>query len=169
MPFKLLKLLGLLTILLTVLLMINVEAGAQNAESSKQPASLEKDEQPPPGLAELVHMASKLEERFNSLEQKIKTVFDLKAAKKRYDSNTEKFEKLTERVQAQKAVENPSYQDLAELKAAIRERDKTNKEQTTKIRNAISKVENWRAEWLDEYQKWTHMSNTSTRASSISP
>ena len=113
MPFKLLKLLGLLTILLTVLLMISVEAGAQNAESSKQPASKENKEKPPPGLAELVHMASKLDERYNSLERKIETIFDLKAAKKRYDANTEKFEKLTERVQAKIAEENPSYQDLA--------------------------------------------------------
>jgi len=140
--FKSLKLRGLLTILLTVLLMISAEAGAQNAESSKQPASSEKEEQPPPGLAELVHMASKLDERYNSLERKIETIFDLKAAKKRYDSNTEKFEKLTERVQAKIAEENPSYQDLAELKSAIRERDKTNKDQINKIRNAISKVEN---------------------------
>jgi hypothetical protein len=59
MPFKLLKLWGLLTVLLTVMLMNNAEAVAQNAESSKQPASEGKKEQPPPGLAELVHMASK--------------------------------------------------------------------------------------------------------------
>ena len=42
MPFKSLKLWGLLTILLTVLLMNNAEAVAQNAESSKQPASKKK-------------------------------------------------------------------------------------------------------------------------------
>ena len=89
MPFKSLKLWGLLTILLTVLLMIDAKAGAQNAESSEQPASKENEEQPPPGLAELVHMASELDQRFNSLERKIETVFDLNAAKKRYDSNTE--------------------------------------------------------------------------------
>jgi small-conductance mechanosensitive channel len=159
---------GLLTILLTALLMIGAKAGAQNAESSGQPASKEKKEQPPPGLAELVHMASKLDERFNSLERKIEIVFDLNAAKKQYDSNIEKLEKLTERVQAQIAVENPSYQDLAELKAAIREKDKTNKDQINKIRNAISKVENWRAEWLDEYQKWTLWENTLLKKVSIS-
>jgi len=168
MPFKSLKLWGLLTILLTVLLIISAEAVAQNAESSKQPAPKEKEEKPPPGLAELVHMASRLDERFNSLERKIETVFDLNAAKKSYDTNTEKFEKLTERVQAQKAKENPSYQDLAELKAAIRERDKTNKDQIDKIRDAISNVENWRAEWLDEYQKWTHWENTLLKKVSIS-
>ena len=160
MPFKSLNLWGLLTILLTVLLMISAQAGAQNAKSSEQPASKEKEEQPPPGLAELVHMASKLDERFNSLEREIEAVFDLKAAKKRYDANTEKFVKLTERVQAKIVEENPSYQDLAELKTAIRERDKTNKDQINKIRNAISKVENWRAEWLDEYQKWTLWENS---------
>jgi len=84
--------------LLTVLLMVGAEAGAQNAESSKQSASSENKEQPPPGLAELVHMASELDQRFNSLERKIETVFDLNAAKKRYNANKEKFEKLTERV-----------------------------------------------------------------------
>jgi hypothetical protein len=87
---------------------------------------------------------------------------------KRYDSNIEKFEKLTERVQAQIAVENPSYQDLAELKAAIREREKTNKNQINQIRNAIIKVEIWSAEWLDEYQKWTHWENTLLKKVSIS-
>jgi len=168
MPFKSLKLWGLLSILLTVLLMVGAEAVAQNAESSKQPASKEKEEKPPPGLAELVHMASKLDERFNSLERKIETVFDLNAAKKRYDANIEKFEKLTKRVQTQIAEENPSYQDLAELKAAIREKDKTNKNQINQIRNAIIKVENWRAEWLDEYQKWTLWENTLLKKVSIS-
>jgi len=168
MPFKSLKLWKLLTILLTALLMISAEAGAQNAESSKQPASLEKEEQPPPGLAELVHMASELDQRFNSLERKIATVFDLNAAQKRYDANIEKFEKLTKRVQTQIAEENSSYQDLAELKAAIREKDKTNKNQINQIRNAIIKVENWRAEWLDEYQKWTLWENTLLKKVSIS-
>ena len=168
MPFKSLKLWGLLTIFLTVLLMVGAEVGAQNAESSKQPASLEKEEQPPPGLAELVHMASELDQRFNSLERKIATVFDLNAAQKRYDANIEKFEKLTKRVQTQIAEENSSYQDLAELKAAIREKDKTNKNQINQIRNAIIKVENWRAEWLDEYQKWTLWENTLLKKVSIS-
>ena len=156
MTFKSLKLWGLLAILLTVLLMIGAVADAQNAESSKQPASKENKEQPPPGLAELVHMSSELDERFNSLEKEIETVLDLSAAQKRYDFNIEKLEELTARVQAQKATKNPSYQDLAELKAAIRERDKTNKDEIDQIRAAIDKVENWRAEWLDKYQKWTH-------------
>ena len=147
-------------ILLTAVLVTSAAAGAQDADTSKQPAPPEEKKQPPPGLAELVQLGSELDERFSQLERNIATVFDLNAAQKRYESNLEELDKLTERVQAQLAVENPSYQDLAQLKAAIRARDNTNNDEINAVRDAIRTVEIWRAEWLDAYQKWTSWENT---------
>lgn len=160
MLFKSSNLRELLIVLLTALLMVSTAAGAQDADKSKQPAPPEEKEQPPPGLAELVQMSSKLDERFSQLEKEMATVFDLNAAQKRYESNLEELDKLTERVQAQLAVENPSYQDLAELKAAIRASDNTNTDEIDAVRDAIRTVEIWRAEWLDAYQTWTRWENT---------
>ena len=168
MPFKSSNLRELLIILLTALLMVSPAAGAQDADKSKQPAPPEEKEQPPPGLAELVQMSSRLDERFNELERKMATVFDLSVAQKHYESGIEKLAKLTERVQKQLAVEIPSYQDLAELKAAIRATNNTNNDQVDAIRDAISTVEIWRAEWLDDYQKWTRWENALLKEFSLS-
>ncbi len=85
---KSIKVLGLLTILLTVFLMIGAEASAQKAESSEQPAAIEKKEQPPPSLADLVSKSNELNERLNRLQRQIETVFDLPAAQKWYDEIT---------------------------------------------------------------------------------
>ena len=168
MPFRIFKFLGLLTILLTALQMMPAEASAQNAKSSEQPAVEDKKEGPPPGLAELVSKSSKLNERLNLLQRQIGNVFDLTAAQEWYDSITLKLEKLTERVQIQKSVEKPTYQDLAELKAAIRARGSANVDQIDDISAAIRKVEHWRIEWLKEYQQWTRWQEVLLKSVSIS-
>ena len=97
MPFRIEKVLGLLSILLVVPLMIPIDARAANTDSAEQPAIQGKTEEPPPGLAELVSRSSKLHERLSQLEKKIIAVFDLPSAKKWYDEITVKLEKLTER------------------------------------------------------------------------
>ena len=168
MSFRILKIIGLLTILLTVLPVITTEALAQNAKSSEQPAAAEKKVQPPPGLAELVSRSSKLNERLSQLQRQIVNVFDLPAAKKWYDSITVKLDKLTERVQTQKAVEKPTYQVLAELKGAIRAQDSANNDQIDNITEAIHRVESWRAEWLKEYEQWTRWQEVLLKSVSIS-
>jgi len=168
MHIKSIKVLGLLTILLTVFLMIGAEASAQKAESSEQPAAIEKKEQPPPSLADLVSKSNELNERLNRLQRQIETVFDLPAAQKWYDEITEKLDKLTEQVQTQKSTEKPTYQDLAELKATIRAQDGANNDQIDNITAAIRKVESWRIEWLKEYEQWTKWQETLGKSVSIS-
>ncbi len=168
MPFKSMKVLGLLTGLLTALLMVDADASAQKAESAEQPAAKEKKEEPPPGLAELVSMSSELNERLSHLQRQIGTVFDLTAAQRWYDAITVKLDKLTERVQTQKSIEKPTYQDLAELKAVIRQKNGANNDQINNIIKAINKVENWRIEWLKEYQQWTKWQETLLKSVSIS-
>ena len=168
MIFKSMKVLGLLTILLTSLLMNDADASAPKAESTKQPATEVKTEEPPPGLAELVSMASELNDRLSRLQAQIGNAFDTGAAQKWYDSTTVKLDTLTERVQAQKSIEKPAYQDLAELKGAIRQEDSANNDQIDKITSAIRKVENWRIEWLKEYQRWTKWQETLLQSFAIS-
>ena len=167
MPNRILKTTGLLTVLLTALLLTTTGTFAQDAKSSDKPAAEEKKEQPPPGLAELVSRSSELNERLNRLESQIGTVFDLTAAKEWYDNITEKLDKLTQRVEEQKSVEKPTYQDLAELKAAIRARDNANNDQIENITEAIRRVESWRIEWLKEYQQWNRWQETILKTVSI--
>ena len=167
MLFRSMKVLGASFILLTALLMVNADASAQKNQASEQPSVEEKKEEPPPGLAELVSKSGKLNERLNGLQRQIGNVFDLDAAREWYDSITEKLDKLTERVQAQKSIEKPNYQDLAELTAVIRQADLSNNGQIKNIMAAIRKVEGWRIEWLKEYEQWTRWQETLGKSVSI--
>ena len=167
MLLKSIKVLGVLFILLTSLLPINTAAGAQKDPSAGQPAIEATKEEPPPGLAELVSKSGKLNERLNGLQRQVGNVFDLAAAREWYDSITEKLDKLTERVQAQKSIEKPNYQDLSELTAVIRQADLSNNGQIKNITAAIRKVEGWRIEWLKEYEQWTRWQETLGKSVSI--
>ena len=168
MPVRSMKVLGLLSILLLVALVIPIGARAANTDSVEQPAAQGKKEEPAPGLAELVSRSSKLHERYSQLQKQIVTVFDLLSAKKWYDEITLKLDKLTERLQNQESIENPTYQDLVELKGAIREKDGANNDQIDKITAAIRKVERWRIEWLKEYEQWTRWQETLGKSVAIS-
>ena len=168
MPLRIMKVLGLLYVLAVVPLMIPIDARAANTDSAEQPAIQGKKEEPPPGLAELVSRSSKLHERLSQLQTKIITVFDLPSARKWYDEITVKLDKLTERVQNQKTIEKPTYQDLVELKGTIREQDGANNDQIDKITAAIRKVEDWRIEWLKEYEQWTRWQETLGKSVAIS-
>jgi len=167
MLFKSMKMLGLLIILATALLLVSAVASAQKDQSSEQPSIEEKKEEPPPGLAELVSRSSELNERLSRLQNQIGDVFDLADAQKWYDSITEKLDKLTERVQAQKSIEKPNYQDLTELTAVIRQADVSNNGQIKNITAAIRRVEVWRIEWLKEYEQWTRWQETLAKSVSI--
>lgn len=168
MALRMMKFLRLLTMVLTIPLMINTAAGAQDADSSQQPTARDKAEQPPPGLAKLVSMSSELNERLSRLQMQMATVFNLSAARQSYDSITENLDKLAERVQAQKDIEKPTYQDLAELKAAIREENNTNDDQIGNMIAAIQQVEDWRIEWLKERRQWSNWQETLRQSVSIS-
>ena len=167
MLLKSMKVLGALFILLTILLPMNTGAGAQKAPSAEQPAIEATKDGPPPGLAELVSKSGELNERLSDLERKLGNVFDLDAAREWYDSISEKLDKLTERVQAQKSIEKPNYHDLAELTAVIRQADISNTGQIKNITAAIHKVEGWRIEWLKEYEQWTRWQKTLGESVSI--
>lgn len=154
MQFKSLKIIYFLGLLLAILLMSGGTVIAQQKEAAEDAAKA-KEEEAPPKLAELVHMASEFDERFNDLQREIGLVYDLTAAEKSYASITEKLEELTERVEKLKSTKNPTYQDLAELKAAIRENDGASENQIETLTTAINKVESWRTEWLEARQSWT--------------
>lgn len=172
MPYRLIRLvriLGLLVaFLLTAALMNGSDAIAQNAESTEKTAAKGKAEDPPPGLAKLVSMSSQLNERLIRLQSQFGSLFDLSKAEESNKAIIESVEKLTERVQDQKIVEKPTYQDLAELKAAIREENEANNDQIKKITTAIQKAESWRIEWLKEQQRWMKWQTNLLKSVSIS-
>ena len=168
MLFKSIKVLGLLIALSTALVMIPGDAGAQNSESSEPSAAKEKKKEPPPGLAELVSKSGELNERLSRLQIQIGSIFDLSSAQESHNAITESLEKLTEDVQTQKSNEKPTYQDLAELKAGIREEDNANNDQIETITAAVKKVESWRIEWLKEYQQWNKWQETLLKSVTIS-
>ena len=95
MQFKYFKILYFVGVLLAIFLMSGGTVIAQQKETAEDAAKA-KEEEAPPKLAELVHMASEFDERFNDLRRKIGLVYDLTAAEKSYASITGKLEELTE-------------------------------------------------------------------------
>ncbi len=167
MRFRSIKLLGFLIALSTALVLMHTGARAQNSESTESAAAIEKKEQLPPGLAELVSKSSELNERLSRLQIQIGSVFNLSSAQESNNAVIENLDKLTENVQTQKTLEKQTYQDLAELKAGIRELDNANSDQIEKITAAVKKVEGWRIEWLKEYRQWTEWQEILLKSVSI--
>ena len=156
MIFKPAKTICLMTILLVSMLVVDLPGFAQTADSSGQ---AQKQEEVLPGLAELVHNATRLDEQFSDLQRRIKKVYEPEKAENRFASLTEGFDKLKEKTQKLQESDKPNYQDLAQLKTAFREKANDAGDLIESITASINKVENWRADWLGEFEQWTKWQN----------
>ena len=165
--FQAFKMLCAVMILSTAVLMLNPQGLAQQTDTAKTSAATEKEQEPLPGLAELVHQASKLEENFTDLQRRIPKVYDLAETEKWFVSFTEKLGSLKEKTQKLKSSDKSKYQDLAELKSAFQQKADDCGDTIESITKSINKVESWRAEWLGEFEKWTKWQNVLLKAVSI--
>jgi len=116
------KMFCLVMILLTAMLMVNSQGFAQQTDTAGSSAAVQKEEEPLPGLAELVHKATKLDEQYADLQRRIRKVYDLEKAENQFASITEGLDKLKEKTQKLQTTDKPNYQDLAQLKSAFREK-----------------------------------------------
>lgn len=159
MNFKVIKMSCLLIIFLGGMLMVNAQGFAQQTETAGSSAASQKEEEPLPSLAELVHKATKLDERYADLQRRIGKVYDLEKAEKRFVSITEGLDKLKGKTQNLQSSDKPNYQDLAQLKTAFRDKANDAGDMIESITASIHKVEGWRAEWLGEFERWTKWQN----------
>jgi len=153
------KLFGPVMILLTAMLMVNSRGFAQQTDTAGSSAAVQKEEEPLPGLADLVHKATKLDEQYADLQRRIRKVYDHEKAENQFTSITEGLDKLKEKTQKLQTTDKPNYQDLAQLKSAFREKANDAGDLIESVTAAIHKVEGWRAEWLGEFERWTKWQN----------
>ena len=144
----------LLIIFLGGMLMVNAQGFAQQPETAGSSAAVQKKAEPLPSLAELVHKATKLDERYADLQRRIGKVYDLEKAENRFASITEGLDKLKEKTQNLQSSDKPNYQDLAQLKTAFRDKANDTDDMIDSITASIHKVEGWRAEWLGEFERF---------------
>ena len=142
-------------------------ASAQSDSSSGSSAATQKKEVPLPGLAELVHLATKLEERFTDLQRRLGKVHDHDKTVERFASISEDLEKLKEKSLKLQSSDKPNYQNLAELKSAFQVEAGDCIDIIESITQAIRKVEGWRAEWLGEFEKWSKWEDAMLKSVSI--
>jgi len=149
------KVFCLVMMLLAVMLMVNPQGFTQQTGTAESPAAAQKEEEPLPGLAELVHEATRLDENFSDLQRRIANVYDPQKAETQFASITETLDKLKEKTKKLQSADKPNYQNLTELKSAFRENAKHASDMIESVTAAINKVEGWRAEWLGEFERWT--------------
>ncbi|UCE53034.1 MAG: mechanosensitive ion channel [Desulfobacterales bacterium] len=145
--------------MLTALLLLHSEMVI--ATTSEDKTAKEAEEEKLPGLAELVQMASELDDRLNDLDRNFEEIYDFAEAEKSNTTITQNLEKLAERLQSLKSSKKYAYEHVAELKSAIRHEEGAITDEIETISAVINKVENWRKEWLDDNQKWTKWQSSS--------
>ena len=167
MRFKVNKIICLAVMAWAVTIMTDPQVFAQQTDKTGSSEATEKKEDPLPGLAELVHNATKLDERFTDLQRRIGKVYDLEKTENRFDSITEDLDKLKEKTLKLQSSDKPNYQDLAELKAAFQAESGDCIDIIESITATVNKVEGWRAEWLGESERWTKWQDTILKTVSI--
>ncbi len=144
-----------LAMIVSAALLIAYQPGfAQQGESADSTSKSKEKAEPLPGLAELVHKAAKLDERYSDLQRRLPRAYNLEKTEEQHATITDKLEKLKERTRKLESTENPNYQDLAELKSSFQAVARDSIDSVDSITESINRVENWRAEWLGEFEQW---------------
>ena len=148
-------------------LMTGPQGFAQSTDNAGSSAATETKDEPLPGLAELVHLATKLDERFADLQRRIGKAYDFEEADKRFASISDDLDKLKEKTLKMQSSDKPKYQDLAELKSAFQVEAGDCIDIIESITQTINKVEGWRAEWLGEFERWAKWQDAILKTVSI--
>jgi len=129
-------------------------ASAQ-APKASQPSSEEKNETSSAvSLAELVPLATQLEERSAALENKLGSVFDLSKAEEVLPGIAERTEKLSKQFTTLKKAGSYSYDQIAALEAAVDIEADSLQKIVQSLTGAVNQTNIWKEEWLNEKQRW---------------
>ena len=115
------RILGLVVMLSTALLLVNPPGMAQQTNPTGSSTATEKETEKLPGLAELVHKATILDEKFSDLQRRFPKIYDNKETEERFAAISEKLAKLKEKTQQLQSSDKLNYQDLAALKSAFQQ------------------------------------------------
>jgi small-conductance mechanosensitive channel len=135
--------------------MVMPVAASAQAPKAAQPSSEEKKEPSSAvSLAELVPLATQLEERSAALEKKLVSVFDVSKAEEVLPEIAERTKKLSEQFAALKQTGLYSYDQIAALESAIDIEADSLKKTIQSLTEAVNQTNLWKEEWLNERQRW---------------
>jgi small-conductance mechanosensitive channel len=135
--------------------MVMPVAASAQAPKAAQPSSEEKKEKSSAvSLAELVPLATQLEERSAALENKLGSVFDVSKADEVLPKIATRTEKLSEQFARIKNAGRSGYDQIAALEAAIDIEADSLQKTTQSLTEAVNQTNLWKEEWLNEKQRW---------------
>ena len=120
--FKTISILGLATVFTAVLLVVNQNGLAQQNGSTESTAAKQAVAEKLPGLAQLVHKSTRLDENFSDLQRRLPKIYEREKMEERFASLTEKIAKLKEKTLSLQSSDKLNYQDLAALKSAFQQK-----------------------------------------------
>ena len=116
------RILGLVILLSAAMLIAKPGGLAQQSGASDSAAATEKAAEKLPGLAELVHKSTKLDEQFSELQRRFPKIYDGAKIEEKFASLTERLTNLKEKTEKLQASDKLNYQDLAALKSAFQQK-----------------------------------------------
>jgi len=153
MKSKTVKTLLALTIVIASLVMLSSTAVAQESTGLNISTEQDKGVPSPRGISDLIPFASKLAERNSVLKTNITAFPDLSEAEKRFSSLERNVETITKQFETLKSTTGYGYDHVSNLKAIIHVRERSLQEAVKLLLQAISQLEGWKTEWLDEQEK----------------
>ncbi len=141
-----------LSLLLAPLVLFSSIAVAQESRSVN--ISTAQDSVPSPwGIADLIPFTTKLAERESVLQTTVNRLLDLSETEKRLSSVGQSLETIAKQFEALKSTTGYGYDHVSDLKAIIHARERSLQEAVKSLLQAISQLERWKTEWLDEKKK----------------
>ncbi|UCG80806.1 MAG: mechanosensitive ion channel family protein [Desulfobacterales bacterium] len=142
-----------LTLVIATLVLLSSVALGQESRSLNISTEQEEGAPPPRGIADLIPFATKLTERKSVLETKVTTLLDLSEAEKRLFSAGQSLETIVKQFETLKNTAGYGYDHVSDLKAIILAKERSLQEVVKSLLQAISQLERWKTEWLDEKKK----------------
>jgi small-conductance mechanosensitive channel len=142
-----------LTLVVVPLILLSGISVAQESRSVNISTTQDKGVPSPRGIADLITFATKLSERESVLETQITTLLDLSEAEKRFSSLGQSVETIDRQFETLKSTTGYGYDHVSDFKAIILARDRSLKEAVKSLLQAISQLERWKMQWLDEKKR----------------
>ena len=140
-------------LMLMIALMVMCGAASAQAPKATEPSSEGKKEiSPGVSLAELIPLATQLEERSAELENRLGSVFDVSKAEEVLPKIAKRAEKLSEQFATLKKA--GSYDQIAALEAAIDSETDSLQKIVQSLTGVVNQTNLWKEEWLNERQRW---------------
>jgi small-conductance mechanosensitive channel/DNA-binding HxlR family transcriptional regulator len=142
-----------LTLLLATLVMLKSIAVAQESRNVNISTEQDKGAPSPRGIADLMTFATRLSERVSFLETQVTTLLDLPEAEKRFSSIGHSVETIAKQFETLKSTTGYGYDHVSDFKAITVAKDRSLQEAVKSLLQAISQLERWKTEWLDEKKR----------------